>query len=727
MTFQILKSQIQIEIDKNDFVKAHDLAEQMLVLENLKANQLKFAYRKLCVISNKMSDYQRIEKWASKAIIFDPNNLAFNMHLLRSKVKLQKWEEAFDLSDKVLAIDANNTKANLIKGEILLGLNKPQAARNHYQDIKLTEDDLLHIDHSLAKVPLHENNWEKALELHKNLLVKYPNTVESYMLLASFYMDYSYNSEAKEILLVALKKFGHSNNLDLLIGESLLAEQDYLNGISMFKKVNNLETKPNLIYKIALQLIKSKRPEATFYIDQITNPVKKALAQAQYAALSGNPNEELAILEKLAKDHDNQFDVVVAYLDAMFNSFQMNKFWQVYESSKRNFLGNLKIESITLKAMQAEGRYEESIEMLKKLTLENPANSFYNFSLAHNLIQLGRNVESKKQLLILAKEPYAFKRETYNEMCLKAFTSTNEKEWDELFDIMCTHPLTKDDIKNYCSFLETNNAENIAELFLNKYLHLEKNNHAELTHQLKSRISIKKIIKKHEKEIAQTKIHSFLKEENINATHSKVIDTRLDPFYLISLADKIKKSIVENRGYCLYSPQNLIDNKDSSEIKNVDCLGISDISMINNFEESQNIVSAQVSQDLDYWGLFDYIISEVESCSVISSNSLMIQYIEEQFLIRVDNFQLNRRRNKFNLKFEEHKQNHISFIERIGAGDLVFVDAPEDSLSLCLKIKEKRAVAIDIGLLSKNWIAKNKKKYSYFNPRFLASKNELSV
>jgi len=737
MSFPQIKSEILMLIDKRDYQKAKKLCLGLLENEKIKANHLKFAYRKLCVIGIKNSDFRSVENWAEKAVDFEPKNLVFQTKLLVSKYNLGKLDEAMVIADYILEKDPEHNKASIVKGEILLAQKNIKEAEKFYSDLNIAQN--LELSISLAKKPLYNNDWKSSLKKHQELITEFPESLEAHFELSNFYSQHHFTEQAQFVLKQIQEKFGNSIDLLIMKGDSLIASRDFINGINYLKKAYKQDPKPNLAYKIANNLSYIQSPEAIDYIKKIASPTKRAIAIANMHSINRNYKEELRELEEVISDDLINIHLATAHLTSLLNLYKMDEFHSQLARYKEYFPNNQRIDSLALKSSQTEGRYEDSIKEIKSLMIKHPENQHYNLSLAHNYVQLGKRAEARDVLIKYAEVPYSIKSTRFIELLPKAFGLEMQESWEEMIEALSEHLYNKKDILIVASILEFQNFDFGLQLLFEKILSKNKTTEKKLVQHLLTRIEAKKILRDNKKEDAQIKLSQLRSRHAAGSLGSKVLDTNLNPFIAIEIVDQLKHKIKFNEGYALFRIVNSLDEED---LKNIDCLGLpdqrfvdcnSDLSnilsiqntIVDKLDNRMTLVSSQICYDLDYWGLFDYLLSELNTCSVVSSNFFIRDYIRQQFLVEVDHFQLYNVPSVFDtdltetLIFED-----LDF--QVKPGELVFVDAGANTLRLCLNIKQQGGIAIDIGGLAKNWFVVNKKISSFFNLRFLSANEQLA-
>lgn len=156
------------------------------------------------------------------------------------------------------------------------------------------------------------------------------------------------------------------------------------------------------------------------------------------------------------------------------------------------------------------------------------------------------------------------------------------------------------------------------------------------------------------------------------------------------------------------------------EVRNESCRGILHVhdavrSIGQNNEEmlqSQIITSAHLPMDLNYWNLYDYILSGVNMCTVISSHSGLSAVLCERFgfekvdMIRIPGefaFLKDRQKNGY---VPAYPKRHVEILRDLGGGcnGLYLVAAGILGKLYCQRIKDMGGIALDIGALADYWL-----------------------
>ncbi len=127
--------------------------------------------------------------------------------------------------------------------------------------------------------------------------------------------------------------------------------------------------------------------------------------------------------------------------------------------------------------------------------------------------------------------------------------------------------------------------------------------------------------------------------------------------------------------------------------------------------QSQIITSAHLNIDFNYWNLYEYIFSEVNSCTVISSHSGLPAILSERYGFK--DVKVIRLAGEYAYLKGQYRKNYVApYPERHGeimleleqsSGGLFLVAAGVLGKLYCQRIKEKGGIALDIGAVADYW------------------------
>ncbi|MBU2979043.1 XrtA/PEP-CTERM system TPR-repeat protein PrsT [Alteromonas sp. C1M14] len=347
------------------------------------------------------------EKMYKNVLALNPNNQEARVKLVQISAKRGNLDDALYQLDKLLKKDFDNPTYVLQKADILISLER-------YQD---AEKSLVLIEEMIQDKP-------KMLERYGNILIKLRRPDEA---LVSF-------SKARELAPYDNELALHTAKLQIALGKVTQAAS------TIASRIDSNQDNPNFWYVAGLLAEKKANytKAAQAYSRALTlsaNFAQPLLAAYKMASRGNNPNGFIAIARGLMKRQPEYLLPANLLAQHFYYSGEFDKAIPIYvqlaslpqvlnKSKVLNRLAEMSAQTDTLQAskwiaqayklknsdpeildtygwvLAHEGKYQESLEMLRRSFSRQATNPKLRYHLGYTLAKMGRDIEAREHLEI---------------------------------------------------------------------------------------------------------------------------------------------------------------------------------------------------------------------------------------------------------------------------------------------------------------------------------------